>query len=98
MPFEYVWKAAPRDLSLPLSQELPEGFVENYVWSFIRQIRMAGNNRYESAYYCHSKECNGWIFGAPLENEEYAILAGREGTAYYCGRCGHEISFVARAT
>ena len=84
-------------MSLPLSQKLPEGFVENYVWSFIRQIQMASNSQYESAYFCHSNECNGWVLGEPLENEEYAILSGREGTAYYCCRCGQEISFVVRA-
>jgi hypothetical protein len=33
-----------------------------------------------------------------MENEEYTILSGRDGTAYYCCRCGHEISFVARAS
>lgn len=96
MPFEYVWKPAPMDMSLPCSQEMPGGFVENYVWSFIRQIRVASNGKHELAYFCHSNECNGWILGEPLENEEYAILSGRGGTAYYCCRCGHEISFVGR--
>ena len=96
MPFEYVWKPAPMDMSLPCSQEMPGGFVENYVWSFIRQIRVASNGKHELAYFCHSNECNGWILGEPLENEEYAILSGRAGTAYYCCRCGHEISFVGR--
>jgi hypothetical protein len=96
MPFEYVWKPAPRDMSLPFFQELPKGFVENYVWSFIRQIRMAANSKYESAYFCYSKECNGWVLGEPMENEEYTILSGRDGIAYYCCRCGHEISFVDR--
>ena len=96
MPFEYVWKPAPKDMSVPCSQELPNGFVENYVWSFIRQIRAASNGKYESAYFCHSNECNGWVVGEPMENEEYTILSGRDGTAYYCCCCGCEISFVDR--
>ena len=96
MPYEYVWKPAPQNMSLPISQELPGSFVENYVWSFVKQIRVASNSKYEFAYFCHSKECNGWILGEPMENEEYAILSGRDGTAYYCCRCGHEISFVIR--
>ena len=37
MPFEYVWIPAPKNLSLPVSQELPDGFVENYVWSFVKK-------------------------------------------------------------
>ena len=96
MPFEYVWKPAPKDLSLFCSQELPDGFVENYVWSFIKQIRVASDSKNEAAYFCHTRECNGWIVGEPMENEEYKILSGRDGTAYYCCRCGSEISFVNR--
>jgi hypothetical protein len=96
MPFEYVWKPAPKDVSLPISAELPGGFIENYVWSFVKQIRVASKSRYELAYFCHSKECNSWVLGEPMENEEYTILSGRAGTAYYCCRCGHEISFVNR--
>jgi hypothetical protein len=96
MPYEYVWIPAPRNMDLPVSPELPSGFVENYVWSFVKQIQVASNSRYESVYYCHSTECNGWILGEPMENEEYAILSGRDGTAYYCSRCGHEISFIGR--
>ena len=96
MPFEYVWIPAPKNMNLPVSQELPDGFVENYVWSFVKQIKVASNKRSEYAYFCHSKECNGWILGEPMENEEYTILSGRDGTAYYCYRCGQEISFVSR--
>ena len=55
MPFEYVWKPAPKDMSVPCSQEMPDGFVENYVWSFIRQIRAASNGKYESAYFVTPK-------------------------------------------
>jgi len=69
------------DMSLPISQELPDGFVENYMWSFIRQIKVASNSGYEFAYFFHSTECNGWILGDPVENEEYAIFSGRDGTA-----------------
>lgn len=98
MPFEYVWKPAPMNMSLPVFLELPDGFVENYMWSFIKQIRVASNNRYELIYFCDTRECNGWILGEPIENEEYTILSGRNGTAYYCLRCGHEISFVRRTS
>jgi hypothetical protein len=96
MPFECSSKPAPKNMSLPVSQELPRDFIEDYVWSFVKQIKVASNSRYESAYFCHSKECNGWIMGEPMENEEYTILSGRDGIAYYCCRCGHEISFVDR--
>jgi hypothetical protein len=96
MPFEYVWKPAPRNMELLLLQELPEGFMENYVWGFVKQIRVATNSKYEFAYFCYSNECNGWILGEPMENEEYSILSGRDGTAHYCCRCGNEISFVHR--
>ena len=96
MPYQYVWKPAPRDLNLPIFNELPNEFVENYVWGFVKQIKVASNDRSELAYFCHSKECNGWILGEPMENEEYTILSGRDGTAYYCCRCGCEISFVSR--
>jgi hypothetical protein len=96
MPFEYVWKPAPTDMSLPVFPELPDGFVENYIWSFIKQIRVARNGSDEPAFFCETRTCTGWILGEPTESEEYAILSGRSGTAYYCLRCGHEISFVSR--
>ena len=96
MPFEYVWIPAPRNMALPVSPELPAGFMENYVWSFVKQMKVASNCRDESAYFCHSKECNGWILGEQMENEECTILSGRDGTAYYCCRCGYEISLVGR--
>jgi hypothetical protein len=83
-------------MNLPVSLELPADFVENYVWSFVKLLKVASNSKYESAYFCHAKECSGWILAEPMENEEYAILSGRDGTAYYCCRCGHEISFVRR--
>jgi hypothetical protein len=96
MPYEYVWKPAPRNLSLPIFYERPDEFVENYIWSFVKLLKVARNSKDELAYFCHAQECNGWIIGEPMENEEYAILSGRDGTAYYCCRCGHEISFVSR--
>ena len=96
MPFEYFWIPAPKNMNLPVSQELPDGFAEDYVWSFVKQIRVASNSKYEFVYFCHSRECNGWILGEPMENEEYTIFSGRDGMAYYCCRCGHEISFVGR--
>ena len=96
MPFEYVWVPIPKNMNLPVSPEVPAGFEQNYVWSFVKQLKVASNTKYESAYFCHAKECNGWILGEPMENEEYAILSGRDGIAYYCCRCGHEISFVKR--
>lgn len=86
------------NMSLPVFLELPDSFVENYMWSFIKQIRVASNNRYELIYFCDTRECNGWILEEPIENEEYTILSGRNGTAYYCLRCGHEISFVRRTS
>ena len=55
MPFEYVWKPAPKNMSLPFSQELPDGFVENHVWRFIRQIKVASNSKYELAYFAIPK-------------------------------------------
>jgi arsenate reductase (thioredoxin) len=84
MLYEYVWVPGPKNMDLLNSLELPPGFVENYVWSFVKQIKVASNSRYESAYFCHAKKCNGWILGEPLENEEHTILAGRDGTAYDC--------------
>src|SRR5687767_14420868 len=71
MPFEYIWIPAPKNMNLSVSPELPTGFVENYVWSFVKQIKVASNNKYEFAYFCHSNECNGWILGEPMENEEH---------------------------
>lgn len=97
MPYEYVWKTAPRNLGLPVSHELLDGFVEDYVWNFVKQIRVTSNVKDELAYFRHSKECNGWILCKPMENEEYTGLSGGDGTAHYCCRCGHEIiSFVRR--
>jgi len=103
MPFDYVWKLAPKSISLPVSPDLPGDFVEDYAWSFIKQVRVVRNSKSEFAYFCPCNDCNGWILGEPMESEEYPLspnnpLSGRDGIAYYCCRCRHEISFVDRVS
>lgn len=58
MPYEYIWIPAPTNMSLPASPDLQDGFVENYVWSFVKQIKVANNSKHEAIYFCHAKECN----------------------------------------
>lgn len=103
MLFKFAWQLAPKCMSLPVSPELPSDFVEDYAWSFVKQLRVASNSKSEFAYFCPYNECNGWILGEPIESEEYFLsrnnsLSGRDGTAYYCCRCKHEVGFAGRVS
>ncbi len=95
MPYVHKWIPAPTNKTLTALKELPEGFVEvtSEFWSTYRHAR---NSRYQKYYYCEY-DCKGWIEGEPNCYRENTLepehLAGRQGEAYYCRRCGREIAF-----
>jgi hypothetical protein len=91
-------QAAQKNMSLSVSKDVPEGYVEEFGWATMGNVRTARTSEYKYAYFCHYKECNGWILGEPIEHEENSIspshpLSGRQGTSYHCRRCGGEIGF-----
>lgn len=96
MPFKQVWFDAPKDMSIQVFKDLPEGYTEEDKGFFAQSFRIAKTEKYSFAYFCNHKECKGWILKLPNEYEENTIdgfLSGRKGTAFYCVRCGNEIGF-----
>jgi hypothetical protein len=102
MPFELNWTSAPKNMKLEVFQDPPDGYVEEKDFLF-SSFRMARTSKFEYAYYCHWKDCKGWVLGIPNEYEENTMspnhpLSGRQGTAYYCRRCGREIGFSGKVS
>jgi len=92
MPYEQHWIPAPKDMSLPVRKDIPEGVEQN--WLGYRSVTKGGLVRW---YHCHY--CDGWIEGHPSDyevNNNLGSLGGREGTEYYCKRCGEEIAFFGK--
>lgn len=97
MPYRNQWFDAPKDMSLTVHKELPEG-VEEGRFAFVRNMREASGmsgDKYLFFYFC--KRCGGWIEG---HANEYSVntlnpsqLSGRRGTEYFCCRCGEQIAF-----
>lgn len=95
MPYRTIWEPAPKDMSLHVLSELPDGYsTGNYSLLSMIGIREARKGFTENMYFCD--RCNGWIKGYPNEYkvDNLGLLSGRHGTEYYCLRCGHEMGFM----
>jgi hypothetical protein len=84
------------NMSLTVYPDLPTGYIELH--RPLDGYRMARYSINKYMYFCHWKECNGWISGDPIEREENSMshhhpLSGRSGTVFLCRRCGGEIGF-----
>jgi hypothetical protein len=88
MPYEMRWVPVPKDETLEVHQEIPQGLMD---WGYHR----AGfvNGQYFQFHEC--KKCGGWITGRPAEYriDTLGPLCGRKGIEYYCRRCGYQIGF-----
>ena len=98
MPYRHQWFDAPKDSSLTIHNQLPEGVEEGRL-SFGHNMREASGHvgdRYMFFHFC--KRCGGWIEGQPNAFEINTLnpsqLAGRKGTEYFCRRCGEQIAFM----
>lgn len=99
MPYRLVWEDAPKDESLPVLKELPEGIEEDAFilrWhSKRRKVHVVINGEFVQYHYC--PECGGWIPGdyyeASVNTLDTRHLAGLHGTEYYCRRCGYQVAF-----
>jgi len=98
MPYHMVYEPAPADESLPVLKELPNGIAEYpTLTSNLREAHgHTADGLYRSYHFC--AYCDGWIEG---EANRYFVntlnpqqLAGRQGTEYFCRRCGKEIGFM----
>ena len=99
MPWKQVWEPSPSDLNMPVLTELPEGVNEqSNHWTSMVGLREA-NGRIDGEWvtFTHCNYCKGWIKGGAFESQVNTLdsrrLAGRQGTEYYCRRCGHELAF-----
>lgn len=96
MPYRQVYEPAPKNMSLKVIEQLPEGYEEDRLFSFagVKVYRKSGS--YDYLTKCH--RCKGFIEGLPNEFQVNTLdtrhLAGRQGTEYYCQRCGSEIGFI----
>lgn len=97
MPYRQEYFEAPKNLSLPVHKELPDGVEEGRL-SFIHNLKEASgyiDGHYVWFHFC--KRCGGWIEGQPNGYEVNTLsshqLSGRRGTEYHCCRCGEQIAF-----
>lgn len=98
MPYRNQWFDAPKDMSLTVHKELPEGVHEDSL-RFLHNLKEASG--YTGLYYVtfhFCKHCGGWIEGHANEYEVNTLnssrLSGRRGTEYHCCRCGEQIAFM----
>jgi len=99
MPFRQQYFPAPQDRSLPVYHDLPPEYVASrFLDSHNATIKAEhyGEGKEQFMHYC--RYCLGWI---PGQANEFPIntmshrhpLGGRQGTEYYCRRCGEQIGF-----
>jgi hypothetical protein len=99
MPWKLHFEEAPKNLNLTVYKELPLGLVIKSDW--LRSFKIAGKptpGGWVSETHCYcNRDCQGWIEGIPNEYKVNTLaphqLAGRQGTEYYCLRCGEQIAF-----
>ncbi len=97
MPWTQHWFDAPKDMSLTVHKELPEGITEGAPFTFAGVKEATGyvDKGYKTFHFCD--RCGGWIEGYAnqfeVNNLNSNMLAGRKGTEYFCRRCGTEIGF-----
>lgn len=101
MPYKQVWFDASKDENIEVYRDLPPEYHERKfgLWG-VKQAEL--NVEYWKddkelwMYECH--HCNGWIKGEPNKYEINTLrpsqLAGRQGTEFYCRRCGNQIGFM----
>lgn len=97
MPWRQVYEPAPKNERLPILENLPNGVEEkSFSLSAIREAWGHPTPETFASYY-HCYRCGGWIEGQPnsyqVNTLNPAMLAGRQGTEYYCRRCGEQIGF-----
>lgn len=98
MPYRNQWSDAPKDMSLPVLKELPEGVAEGRL-AFIHNLKEAsGYVDGHYVFYTFCKRCGGWIEGHAnsfsVNTLNSSQLSGRKGTEYFCCRCGEQIAFM----
>jgi hypothetical protein len=96
MPWITHYEPAPKDMNLPVRKDLPDGVTERkWTLSHLREAHGIVGDDYLTFHYCD--RCEGWIEGHANEYRVNTLdsshLAGRQGTEYFCRRCGEEIAF-----
>lgn len=98
MPYHQVYTPAPKDFSIEVVQELPEGIVEQHR-SFLGHLREArGEGKRWLEVYTYCRHCKGWVKAASnmysINTLDTRSLSGRNGQEYYCARCGEQLAFL----
>ncbi len=99
MPYRLEYFDAPKDLSIKVYAELPDGYSEVKFGLGYKEADLNsehwGEGKEFSMYYC--SHCDGWIYGEPhkyhIDTLRPEQLAGRRGDEYFCRRCGERVGF-----
>lgn len=96
MPYRQVYEPEPKDPTLEVVTELPDGITEQRSMSFrLREARGSGDRYFEVYTYC--SDCGGWVKSQSnmytVNNLNSRALAGRSGMEYYCVRCAKQLAF-----
>lgn len=95
MPYTSWFDDPPKDPTLKVSENLPDGVAESDSFHDLHEAYGFVGEEYKTYHHC--RFCGGWIEGHAHELEVNNLntrrLAGRQGTEYYCRRCGRQIGF-----
>ena len=93
----------PGNPELEVFKELPDNYEEDLLGLSSREASIKGDCLKEPLDVLkkmhHCGHCGGWIDALPIQESVYeplVNLTGRQGTFYYCARCGYELCFVGR--
>jgi len=96
MPYRQSWFDAPKNMSLTVHKELPDGIPEQKLSFGTREAWGTVNGEFKTFHFC--RYCGGWIEGHANQYEVNTLnasqLSGRQGTEYHCQRCGERIGFM----
>ena len=109
MPYIQTWADPDKNPKLESHSELPVGYEEmENNWGYKKAIKKMDQDTLNTLkgkpfeyHYCKGDVLQdlpscGWVEGLPNEYDVNTLgpLSGRQGTEYYCAKCGASIGFT----